>query len=79
MGAAARLAGALLRGGAAPELAEIGTPGWDSSRLWVGEDPRVMRDPTGHSGEGVRARDAMRGGGGDSAPGRFAGERCPAH
>ena len=32
-------------GGAAPELAELGTPGWDSSRLWVGEDPRVMRDP----------------------------------
>ena len=23
-----------------------------------------MRDPTGHSGEGARARDAMRGGGG---------------
>ena len=35
-----------------------------SSRLWVREDPRIMRDPTGHSGEGARARDAMRDGGG---------------
>ena len=45
MGATARLAGALLRGGAAPEKAEHGLSGADSNGGWVGRHLLDMRKP----------------------------------
>ena len=65
-------------GGTSPDYLNPGALGLIRPEFGVGDGQRNTRNPTGHSGEGVRARDAMRGGGGDSAPGRFAGERCPA-
>ena len=43
----ARLAGALLRGGVPPELAELGLPGADLSGVWVGKGLRDTRSPPG--------------------------------
>ena len=67
------------RGRTSPDYLNPGALGLIRPEFGVGDGQRNTRNPTGHSGEGVRARDAMRGGGGDSAPGRFAGEWCPAH
>jgi hypothetical protein len=46
-GAAALTAGALLRGGTPPELAELGFPRADSSGVWVGKGLRDTRSPPG--------------------------------
>jgi hypothetical protein len=46
-GAAARLAGALLRGGVPPELVELGLPGADSSGVWVRKGLCDTRSPPG--------------------------------
>ena len=66
------------RGRTSPDYLNPDALGLIRPEFGVGDGQRNTRNPTGHSGEGVRARDAMRGGGGDSAPGRFVGERCPA-
>ena len=46
-GAAERLAGALLRGGAPSEQAELAFPGVKSTRAWVWGDLHAMRDSPG--------------------------------
>ena len=63
------VAGALLRGGAPPELANLSAPGWDSSDDWAWEGQRNMGNASGHSGWRIRARVGLamaRGGEGDS-------------
>ena len=54
-------------GGTSPDYLNPGALGLIRPEFGVGDGQRNMRNPTGHSGEGVRARDAMRCGGGDSA------------
>jgi len=57
--AAARLAGALLRGGARPEVAKIGHPDVDLSGFWIRERPRGTR---GSPGPRAERGDALGGG-----------------
>ena len=75
-GTAALVAGVELRGGAAPEVANLGLPGVKKDEIWVGKHLLGAGDPHVASERRCGAGKGLLDGEGGSAATELAGARC---